>query len=352
MSVQFSPAQESKSMQKYTEIKYYYLNEDFILESGNKLTQPRIAYHTFGQLNEAKDNVVWIIHALTGNSNPTEWWSDMVGENCPIDPNKHFIVCANALGSHYGSTCALDINPLTGKQYYHDFPNLTVRDLVGGFIKLRSHLGIDQIHTLVGASIGGHQAMEWAIMESDRIKNLVLIATSAYHSPWAVAFNESQRMAIESDKSWSENTKQSGIEGLKAARAIAMLSYRTYEGFNLSQSEESSKVDHFKASSYQRYQGLKLANRYNAYSYYLFTKIGDSHDVGRGRASRESALSQIKAKTVIIGITSDILYPLEDQRYLNQHIKNSVLYEIESKYGHDGFLVEKESVNIILSQTI
>jgi homoserine O-acetyltransferase len=352
MSVQFSPAKVSESMPKYNEPKYFYLNGDFPLESGEILSHPRIAYHTFGKLNEAKDNVVWIIHALTGNSNPLEWWSDMVGENCPIDPKKHFIVCANALGSHYGSTCALDINPQSGRPYYHDFPLLTIRDLVNAYIELRKYLGIDKIHALIGASIGGHQAMEWAIIENNRIQNLLLIATSAYHSPWAIAFNESQRMAIQADQTWNENVKRSGVEGLKTARAIAMLSYRTYEGFNLSQSENSSKTDDFRASSYQRYQGLKLANRYNAYSYYLFTKIGDSHDVGRNRESREKALNTINAKTIIIGITSDLLYPIEDQRFLSQHIQGSVLYEIESKYGHDGFLVEKDSVNTILCQSI
>ena len=352
MSTQFSPAKELKSKPLYHEIKYFYLNQDFVLESGEILSNARLAYHTFGTLNEAKDNVVWIIHALTGNSNPMEWWSDMVGENCPVDPAKHFIVCANALGSHYGSTCALDVNPATGEPYYHDFPDLTIRDLVRSFIELRKFLGIQHIYTLIGGSIGGHQAMEWAIIENDLIANLVLIATSAYHSPWAVAFNETQRMAIQADQTWTKRSRDSGAEGLKTARAIAMLSYRTSEGYNYSQAEEQSKINDFKASSYQRYMGLKLAKRYNAYSYFAMTKIGDTHDVGRDRGSREIALSLIKAKTTIIGITSDLLYPVSDQRFLNIHIKNSILYEIESKFGHDGFLVEKESVNNILTKAL
>jgi homoserine O-acetyltransferase len=352
MSVQFSADHKINMKPVFYETKYFYLNNDFNLESGKVLKNARLAYHTFGTLNEAKDNVVWIIHALTGNSNPLEWWSDMVGENCPIDPGKHFIVCANALGSNYGSTCALDVNPDTNEPYYHDFPDLTIRDLVNSFIRLRNYLGLPKIHALVGASIGGHQAMEWAIMENHVIDNLVLIATSAGHSPWAIAFNESQRMAILSDQTWAKRTKYSGMEGMKAARAIAMLSYRTYEGYNLSQAEEISKTTDFKASSYQRYMGHKLSKRFNAFSYYAMTIIGDSHDVGRDRGGKEAALSLIKAKTTIIGITSDLLYPISDQRFLNINIDNSILFEIDSKFGHDGFLVEKESVNAILSRTI
>ena len=352
MSVQFSPAIIVKDKPVFHETKYFYFNQDFQLESGKVLKNARLAYHTFGTLNEQKNNVIWIIHALTGNSNPLEWWSDMVGENCPVDPKKHFIVCANALGSNYGSTCALDVNPDTGTPYYHDFPDLTIRDLVNSFIELRKHLIIPKIHALIGASIGGHQAMEWAIMENDVIDNLVLIATSAGHTPWAVAFNESQRMAIRSDQTWTEKRRDSGLEGMKTARAIAMLSYRTYDGYNISQAEEHSKINDFRASSYQRYMGLKLSKRFNAYSYYAMTILGDSHDVGRDRGGKEEALTRIKAKTTIIGITSDLLYPIQDQRFLNIHIKNSILYEIDSKFGHDGFLVEKESVNNILSVTI
>ncbi|HOY13737.1 MAG TPA: homoserine O-acetyltransferase [Saprospiraceae bacterium] len=334
------------------ELNYLKLDQALVLESGRELSNVVIAYHTFGKLNENKSNVIWIIHALTANANPLEWWPGLVGEGSVIDPAEYFIVCANVLGSHYGSTCALHENPRTGKPYYHDFPMLTIRDLIKPYETLADHLGLEKIKLLIGASLGGQQAMEWAIKNPLKFEKLALLATNANHSPWGIAFNESQRMAIEADQSWYKNYPDAGIEGLKAARSIALLSYRTIDGYNITQKEETPKVESFKASSYQRYQGQKLADRFNAFSYHLFTKCMDSHDVGRGRTSREEALSRIKAKTTIIGIESDILFPVSEQAYLHECIKDSKFYKISSKFGHDGFLVEKEQVGNIIRETL
>lgn len=328
--------------------KFHYPKAPIVLESGRELHGVQIAYHTFGQLNERKDNVIWIVHALTANSNPMDWWPGMVGENAVINPTEHFIVCANVLGSPYGSTCPTDINPLSGQAYYRDFPMLTIRDLIKPYESLAEDLGIEKIKMLIGASMGGQQAMEWAIKHPERIEKLALLATNANHSPWGIAFNESQRMAIEADQSWLKNYPDAGAKGLMAARSIALLSYRTVSGYNYTQSESETKIDAFKASSYQRYQGEKLAKRFNAFSYYIFTKAMDSHDVGRGRKSREEALGRIKAKTTIIGIESDILFPLFEQEYLHAHIPDSKMFAIQSKFGHDGFLVEKDVVGKII----
>lgn len=328
------------------------LPHPLVLESGSELAEVEIGYHTFGELNKDKSNVIWIVHALTANSNPVEWWPGLVGEGNVIDPAKHFIVCANVLGSHYGSTCALHSNPYTGKPYYHDFPMLTIRDLIKPYESLADHLGVDKINMLIGASLGGQQAMEWAIKNPNKFERLGLLATNARHSPWGIAFNESQRMAIEADQSWYKNYPDAGIEGLKAARSIALLSYRTISGYNYTQHEAESKTENFKASSYQRYQGKKLADRFNAFSYYLFTKSMDSHDVGRGRISQKDALERIKAKTTIIGIESDILFPIEEQEFLQAHIPKSKFYKIASKFGHDGFLVEKEQVGTIIQEAL
>lgn len=327
--------------------------EAFPLENGEVLPALTIAYHTFGTLNKNKDNVVWIIHALTANSNPLEWWPEVVGWGKHIDPTDQFIVCANAIGSHYGSTSPLSIDPRTGQKYYHNFPTITQRDQVNAFEMLRKHLGIDKIKLLIGASLGGQQCLEWSISYPDVIESQLLIATNAVHSPWGIAFNESQRMAIKADQTFHNLSDDAGKQGLETARAIALLSYRTYSGFQLTQQEhDTNLIDNFKASSYQRYQGLKLSNRFNAFSYVSLTKAMDSHNVGRNRGDIPTVLSGIKTKTSIISIDSDILFPPQEQRFLHQHITGSVIHTISSQFGHDGFLTESATVGEIVSNLI
>ncbi len=334
------------------EIKYFRHGSEFILENGESLPELTLAYNTFGRLNEEKDNVVWIIHALTGNSNPMEWWPGVVGEGLAIDPNKHFIVCANCLGSHYGSTNALSINPLTQQPYFHSFPLLTVRDVVNAYDLLRHYLGLSKIKFLAGASLGGQQALEWAVLRPDIFSDLLLIATNARHSPWGIAFNESQRLAIQADPTWTQNSDDAGQRGLLAARALALLSYRSPQGYNSTQYDDENKIDGFKASSYQKYQGEKLVNRFNTFSYWTLSKIMDSHNIGRGRGSIEATLSSLKARTTIIGIESDILFPLEEQKFLYRYIPNARLKVIVSNLGHDGFLTENEQVGDIIKYAL
>lgn len=322
------------------------------LESGEYLSGFNLAYQTFGKLNEDKSNVVWVIHALTANSDPTDWWEGVVGKDCAINPEEHFIVCANCLGSHYGSTNPLDINPETGEKYYHTFPSLTNRDIVSSFIKLKNHLGIDTINTLVGSSLGGQQALEWSILEPNKISNLILIATNAQHSPYGIAFNESQRLAIEADQTWKTDSDDAGSLGLLAARSIALLSYRTSTGYNSTQEDNEHKVDNFKASSYQRYQGQKLIRRFNAFSYWVLSKAMDSHNIGRKRGHIEDVLSAITSNTVVIGIDSDFLFPVEEQKLIAQHIPNAKYFQISSPLGHDGFLTESKSVGRIINKIV
>lgn len=331
-------------MQKLLKVK-----EPLLLENGQRLSSLQIAYHTYGSLSEQKDNVIWICHALTANSDAIDWWEGLVGEVKLFDPKKYFIVCANILASPYGTT-----NPLSedehGNIYYLDFPQVTIRDMVSTHIILRKHLGINHIHTVLGGSIGSFQAIEWAIMEQQVVKNLIVIAGSAKASPWVVAFNEAQRMALRADKSFYEKTKEGGIEGLKAARAIALLSYRNQLVYNKTQSiENEENFLKLKAISYQQYQGDKLAKRFNAYSYYYISQSVDSHNVGRGRGSLQQALESIEAKTLIIGIQSDILFPKEDQYIMRDWIKGAKLEMIESIYGHDGFLLENEQIEQVIN---
>lgn len=334
-------------MEKHDHIFHY--KEKFELEAGESLPGFQLKYTTLGKLNAERSNVIWVCHALTGSSDFTDWWGGLFTGDGPFDPSRHFIICANIPGGCYGSTGPLSLNPVTGKPYYHDFPEITIRDIVRAFDLLRQELKISRVHTVLGGSLGGQQALEWAILQPEVFQHIIPISCNAFHSPWGIAFNEAQRMAIEADPTWKENSPRAGIQGLKAARAIGMLSYRQYNTYLETQSEKNNEtIDDFRASTYQRYQGDKLANRFNTYTYWILSKIMDSHNVGRKRESIESALRSIKAKTLVIGIDSDILFPINEQKYLASAIPGAQLEIIQSLYGHDGFLVEFEHLKTII----
>ena len=327
----------------------YTYNKIFKLENGKKLRNVDIAYQTYGKLNAKKDNVIWVCHALTANADVLDWWKGLFGSNALFNPEEHFIICANVLGSHYGSTNPLSRNPVTGLPYYLSFPEFTIRDLVKAHQLLAAHLGIEQIKVLIGGSLGGQQAVEWAIIDSKIIKNLILVATNAVHSPWGIAFNESQRLAISTDRSFYAQQPDGGLKGLKTARSIALLSYRTYDAYVATQLESvNDKTGSFRASSYQNYQGEKLCKRFNAFSYWYLTKAMDSHNVGRGRESVTNALRLIKSNTLVIGIENDVLFPLSEQQFLADHITGASLQSIKSAYGHDGFLIETDTLTNII----
>lgn len=334
-------------------IKIYKHAERFTLESGAVLPEVDIAYSTYGKINAKGDNVIWVCHALTANSCVDDWWPNTVTEGRFLDPAKYFIVCANILGSHYGTTGPLSVNPITKTHYYKSFPKVTVRDIVKCHIILAKALGIKSVEMIVGGSIGGFQALEWIIMEPSFAKKAVVIASTAKTEPWAIAFNESQRMAIDADVTFEDKSPTAGEIGLRTARSIAMLSYRSSSGYNKTQAESSdepNKRDDFRASSYQRYQGKKLSDRFNAYSYYRMTQLVDSHNIGRGRGGVEEALKSIKARVAVIAVSSDILYPVESHLPLHKYIKNSSLHIIESEFGHDGFLIEQDSLEKIIQK--
>ncbi|MBE6181409.1 MAG: homoserine O-acetyltransferase [Rikenellaceae bacterium] len=329
-------------------IHYFDYNQPFELETGHTLPTLRIAYHTYGELNAERDNVVWVCHALTANSDVADWWPHTVEEGRFLDPTRYFIVCANILGSHYGTTGPLHTNPVTGKPYYKDFPPYTIRDMVRVHQLLANELGIDRIHAMIGSSVGGFQAVEWAVMEPHRIKRLALIATDAKASPWTIAIDETQRMAIEADTTFGEERDNAGMAGLAAARAIGLLTYRGTEGYNLTQQDREEMPKVHRASTYQQYQGEKLCRRYNAYSYYAILNAFDTHSVGRGRGGVAAALATISARTIVVGITSDIIFTPKEMRELQSMITDSRYFEIDSPFGHDGFLVEYEQLNNIL----
>ncbi|NLA15619.1 MAG: alpha/beta fold hydrolase [Bacteroidales bacterium] len=332
----------------------------FPLEGGSVLPGIRVRYHCSPGSHHNR-RVIWICHALTANSNPCDWWPTLVGKGKFFDPFREFIICANVIGSCYGST----------QPDGPDFPLITIRDMVQAHELLRRELGIEEIHLLIGGSSGGFQAVEWAVSNPSLIKNLCLIACSARISPWATALNESQRMALLADSTFangnssaadgssttassdkaadgsssSKTANGAGRQGLAAARSIALLSYRSYEGYCQTQAEACNNVlTATRACSYQQYQGEKLANRFCAYSYYVLTRSLDSHNVGRGRSSVEKALSQIAARTLCIGIDSDLLFPLSEIDFMARHIPEARKEVITSDFGHDGFLLEYEQI--------
>ena len=326
----------------------YNYTKSFQLENGETLENLTIAYHTAGTLNPEKNNIIWVCHALTANSDVFDWWAGLFGENELFNPKDHFIICANVIGSNYGTTNPLSINPKTNSPYYRDFPTITIKDMANAHQVLADHLGISSIHLLIGGSLGGQQALEFTLLDQVKVDNLVLLATNAVHSPWGIAFNESQRLAIEADPTFDDKTDDGGRNGLIAARTIAMLSYRTYEIYENSQKDEDQVYDQFKASSYQKYQGQKLANRFNAHSYWTLSKAMDSQNLARDRESLENSLAEISSNTLVIGISSDILFPPIEQKFIASHVPNGNYIEIDSIFGHDGFLVELQKLNKIL----
>lgn len=314
-------------------MNHFTIEEKFTFESGQTLDELKIAYRTFGKLNKNQDNVIWVFHAISGHTDVMDWWSSLFGENKPYDPNKHFIICANCIGSPYGSTRPLDFS----------FPHFTVRDQANAYMKLADHLGVQSIHTVIGGSFGGYQALEFAHSYEGEIAHLILLASSSRESAWGIAVHEAQRMALRADSSFGN--LNGGEEGLKAARALALLTYRTSNIMINDQTDSNNQIDDFKASSYVNYQGNKFSQNFDSLCLYYLTKCIDSHNIGRKRGGEIKALQKINIPTLVIGFTSDLLVPIESQRFLARNIPNAFLTEIDSTYGHDGFLMESEKIS-------
>ena len=343
--------------------------DNFTFEAGGIVSNIEVVYHTSNRDYQPGDRVVWLCHALTANSNPIDWWPEMVGKGCYIDPEKDYVVCVNIFASPYGTTGPRSIkneevrikncseeptqNSKFKIQNYLDFPKITVRDMARLFPIVRKYIGIEKVDLLVGSSIGGFQALEWAILEPEVIKRAAFIATAPRVTPWLGAWMESQRMALEADPTFRAcESLAGGQKGLEAARALSLISYRTFEGYNLTQAEQDEDcLFAQRVASYERYQGEKLVKRdFDAYSYYYLTYSVDSHNVGRKRGGVAAALGQIQAKSIVITITSDGLFPPVEGQEWAKHIPGADYIEIESKWGHDGFLLETEAIVQSLSQ--
>lgn len=342
-----------------TDYSKLFIDEPFQFESGFAIPCVDIAYETYGKLNDDGTNAILICHALTGDAHASSynnpegrqgWWDGVIGKDKAFDPEKYFIVCSNFIGSCYGTSGPASINPLTNQKYNLSFPQMTVRDMVNLEHRLINHLGIKKLFTVTGGSLGGMQSLEWALLYPELVESIIPIACGARHSAWAIGLNEIQRKSIIEDPLWNGGDYiDQPVKGLTSARMLAMMTYRSNENFEnrFARNLRNDKGDtpFYEVESYLYYQGHKLVSRFDANTYIYITRAMDSHDVSRGRGSLQQALSQIKAKTLSIGIDTDLLYPINEQKEISELIPNTKFNEIKSVYGHDAFLIEFEQLN-------
>ena len=329
-------------------------NRPLSLESGDVLPRVSIAYRTWGELSPQADNAVIVCHALTGSADADEWWGPLFGPGRSLDPDRHFIVCSNVLGGCYGSTGPLTLAP-DGQPWGGRFPRITIRDQVYAQIALADALGIRHVRFVIGGSMGGLQALEWALLDPQRVGAVVTIAAAGRHSAWCVAWSEAQRLALASDPRFKDghyHPADPPLAGLAAARAVAMISYRSprslEERFGRAAGKEivgerARTPEDFAIRGWLRHHAQTLVERFDANSYRLLLDAMDTHDLARNRGVYENVVQQIRQPALVVSVNSDALYVPADQRNLHFLLPNSSFLEIESAHGHDGFLIDAEA---------
>lgn len=326
---------------------------EFRLESGTVLREVPVAYQTWGTLNEAGDNAVVVCHALTGSTDVEAWWGGLLGPGRALDTDRYFVICPNVPGSPYGSVSPVTTDPDTGEPYGVDFPDVTIRDTVALHKMLLDRLGVQQVAFATGGSMGGMQVLEWAFY-GDFVRALIPIAVGGRHSAWCIGWSEAQRQAIFTDPQWKEgryDPDDPPRSGLATARMMAMVSYRSRPSFERRFGRKQMASDGntlYAVESYLRYQGDKLVDRFDANCYVHLTYQMDTHDVARGRGPYEEVLQGIQQPALVIGIDTDVLYPLAEQQELVEHLPQAELAVLESTHGHDAFLIEVEALNGII----
>jgi homoserine O-acetyltransferase len=335
------------------------LDQPFALESGERLPQIEIAYRTWGKLAPEADNAVIVCHALTGSADAEQWWSAVIGRRHAIDPANDFIVCSNVLGGCYGSTGPTSIAP-DGRPWGARFPRVSIRDQVRAQMTLADSLGIRRIRLVIGGSMGGLQALEWAVLDPDRVQALATIAASGRHSAWCLAWSEAQRIALRADPRFRDGNYDPAdppAAGLAAARAIAMIGYRSPHSlerrFGRATGHEvfASRADvpeDFAVGGWLRHHGKALADRFDANSYLTLLDAMDTHDLGRGRGGYSDALASIRQPVLVVSVTSDALYVPSDQQSLARMLPSAELAQFESEHGHDGFLIDADRLEPLL----
>lgn len=349
-----------------------------VLDSGRQLPEVTLCYETFGKLNAAKDNAILVCHALTGDSHAAGrygaedpkpgWWDDAIGPGKALDTERYFIICSNVLGGCQGSTGPGSLNPATGRPYGLDFPVITVRDMVRAQARLLDQLGIDKLLAVVGGSLGAMQTLEWAATYPDRVRGIIPIGGAGRFHPQGIAFNEVQRQAILHDPGFRGGQyygTPGPVRGLAIARMLGMITYRSDEsmwqqfGREVRDPEGLPELERgmaltYQVESYLHHQGQKLVDRFDANSYLYLTRAMDLQDLGRGRGGYEEAHRLIRAKVLSIGIRSDLLFPTYLQKetvQLVQQAGGSAEYlEMDSPWGHDGFLVDFHLIGPAVSE--
>jgi homoserine O-acetyltransferase len=350
------------------------INNPLQLQYGGVLENVAVAFETYGELNATGDNAILICHALTGSAHAagihdrgpatarTEsevpgWWDPLIGPGKPIDTRKHLVICSNVLGGCYGTTGPTSINPHTGSAYRLDFPRYTIRDMVAVQKRLIDKLGITSLKAVIGGSMGGMQVLEWACMYPGIVRSVVPIAIGARHSAWAIGLNEVARRAITSDPAWEGGhyplDRQPEV-GLGLARAIAMLSYRSVDSLESKFGRERVNASRdllgvsFSIENYLSYQGVKLVKRFDANTYLYITRAMDDYDLAEERGRLSEVLGNLRMPALVMGITSDVLYPETEQKHLMEHLPNAEYACINSPHGHDAFLIEFPQVAVRL----
>ncbi len=353
------------------ETKYYTIADDLILESGKKLKNTQIAYETYGKLNKEKSNAILVCHALSGDAHVAGWyegdkkpgwWDIIIGPGKCLDTEKYFIICSNVIGGCKGSTGPSSINPETQKPYGLEFPIITIEDMVNAQKYLINSMGIQQLFSVVGGSMGGMQVLQWCVSYPEMVRSAIPIATSAYSSPQQIAFNEVGRRAILTDSNWNQGNYYDSTfpnNGLSLARMIAHITYLSNEsmyqkfGRRLQDKEEYSfEFDtDFEVESYLHYQGDSFTKRFDANSYLYISKALDYFDL-TSEGSLANAFTGLKIKFLVISVDSDWLYPPSQAKEIVMALSANDIdvryFEIKSSYGHDAFLIEAGQLNYLI----
>jgi len=343
--------------------------QQYELESGTTMQEVDLRYRTWGTLNEAKDNAIVVCHALTGNAALNDWWGSFLGEGLPFDTSKYFVVCANLLGSCYGTTGPMSINPKTGQNYGPDFPLVTVRDAVRLQKRmLREGEGVKSVKCVIGGSLGGMQSLEWLFSDNDDghhegdvpyVRSAIPMACGLYHHTWQIATSETQRQALYADPDFNDGYYKQDkppVRGLSLARQIAMVSYRSHTSYDhkfgrrrvldgTEVEESDAPLDApFSVEKYLTYQGEKFVTRFDANSFKTLTHLMDTHDIGRGRGGVIKAAASVTQPVHVVGIDSDALYPISEQQELADLLPESELTIVRNDDGHDGFLLAQDDI--------
>jgi len=338
--------------------------DELILESGERLGPVTLAYETYGRLNFRKSNAILVLHALSGDAHAAGfhkgdekpgWWNDMIGPGKAFDTEKYFVICSNVIGGCKGSTGPSSLNPKTNRPYGSGFPVITIKDMVNAQRRLIDHLGIEKLLCVVGGSMGGMQALQWAVSFPERVRSAIPIATTMKHSPQQIAFNEVGRQAVTADPDWNGGNYYGGAppaKGLAVARMVGHITYMSdismteKFGRRLRNGINSSKFGvNFEVEGYLHYHGDNFVRRFDANSYLYITRALDYFDLANGKNICE-VFKNVKARFLIIAFKSDWLYPSYQSRDLVKACKlagiEATYCEINSTYGHDAFLLEVE----------